>query len=198
MRDGGLYFLHQGIAQRVADEVFARQQDDVAGRFGYGKGTYQLLLCLAELQHGQLGNEGDAFPALDHAHEGLHTAQMVGKLAGLCRLQLAETHQLVAEAVAFVEQPELFAAEVGRTYQRMAAEVAFARYVGIKLFVEEACLLVFLHACQTGHNTCVDASLAQGTLDVCGLHLRHPYVQSVVLLHQLREEAGQQVGGNSR
>ncbi len=40
VRDGGLYFLHQGIAQRVADEVFARQQDNPPGRRRHGEGAH--------------------------------------------------------------------------------------------------------------------------------------------------------------
>ena len=104
-----VYLLNQHFEQRVADKVLIGQQHDLAGGAGDGEGTYQLFLGIAQLQNGQFGDEGHAFAAFYHAHKGLHAAQVIGKLAGTCRLHLAEAHQLVAEAMALVEQPKLFA-----------------------------------------------------------------------------------------
>ena len=71
------------------------------------------------------------------AHERLDTAQMVGALAAGGRLEFAELHQLVAKAVALVEQPQLLTIEIGRLNVLFLVERAVLRHVSVVLFVEK-------------------------------------------------------------
>ena len=171
----------------MADKVLIGQQHDLAGGAGDGEGTYQLFLGIAQLQNGQFGDEGHAFAAFYHAHKGLHAAQVIGKLAGTCRLHLAEAHQLVAEAMALVEQPKLFAVQVGSTDYLVVEEGVFARHVGKELFIEQRRLLQLFHTCQTRYDTCIYLSRLQGFLDVVCFHFDYPDVEVGVFLHQLRK-----------
>jgi len=118
---------------------------------------------------------------------------VIGKLAGTCRLHLAEAHQLVAEAMALVEQPKLFAVQVGSTDYLVVEEGVFARHVGKELFIEQRRLLQLFHTCQTRYDTCIYLSRLQGFLDVVCFHFDYPDVEVGVFLHQLRKETGQEV-----
>ena len=102
--------------------------------------------------------------------------QVIGKLAGTCRLHLAETHQLIAEAMR-LEQPKLFAVQVGSTDYLVVEEGVFARHVGKELFIEQRRLLQLFHTCQTRYDTCIYFSRLQGFLDVVCFHFDYPDVE---------------------
>jgi hypothetical protein len=67
------------------------------------------------LQGCQLRNESDAIAAFYHAHKCFQASQTVSGLTQFYLFHLAETHQLVAETVTFIQQPEMFVAYISRT-----------------------------------------------------------------------------------
>ena len=121
---------------------------------------------------------------------------MIGKLAGARRLHLAEAYQLVAEAMPFVEQPKLFAVQVGGAYYLIIIKSIFACYVCKELFIKQRCLAELFHSRQACHDTCVYLPALQSLLDVLRLHLRYADIQFGIFLHQLRKEARQQIRGD--
>ena len=97
---------------------------------------YQFFLRAVQLQDSQFGNESDALAAFYHAHKGFHAAQMVGQLAGTGCLQLAETLQLVAKTMPFIQQPKLFSRQVRSPYDFIAEKTVLPRNIRVELFVE--------------------------------------------------------------
>ena len=100
------YALCQYVGDACAHKVGWGDEYDLACGNGQGEGSYQLALRGSQLLQGQFGYEGDAQPGFDHAHEGFDAPQRVAAPARCGRFQTAKADQLVAEAVAFVEQPE--------------------------------------------------------------------------------------------
>ncbi len=93
-----------------------RQQNELTGRTRNGKGMYQLFCASLSCNTASPGIKGNPSSPLYHTHKCLHTSQMVSHLTGLRRFKLTKTHQLVAETMPFVQQPQLFTRQIRSAY----------------------------------------------------------------------------------
>ena len=87
----------------MTDKVFPRNEIDFTCRFGNSKRTYHFLLFLTELQGSQFRNECHSITTFHHVHECFQTTETISCLINPGFLPLAETHQLIAEAMSFVK-----------------------------------------------------------------------------------------------
>ena len=180
----------------MADKVAGGQQDHLPRGNGKGKRTHQLLLLHRQLFKGQFGDEGHPLSSLHHAHEGLDAPQRIGLLGLTGGRQVTELHQLVAEAMPFVQEPQRLPFEVGGTDGGAVEQSIPARDIDHELLVVERGLHVSFRFGQTDEDGRIEDSLAQGLTDFLRLQFHHPQVGLGMFLAQPGEEPGQQVGSD--
>ena len=155
-------------------------------------------LILIELRQRQLGDERYPLAMLHDAHERLDAAQRISLLAARGRLQATELHELVAEAVTLIEQPEVFVGEVSDLdavlgEQRVLLRNVSQEALGIKRMLDEV-----VEAVDIRHDGGIEVAVGQRPFDVGRLQFHHAGVELRVLIHQLREELRNEVGRYGR
>ena len=106
LRNDALDRFGHCIEHSFADEIGVDDQRDFADGFWRDDGTDVFALFVGEEREVELGDDGVAAVGIDDADEGVDAAGFVHVATG--GLVFAEVEDLVAEAVAFLQYPEVF------------------------------------------------------------------------------------------
>lgn len=196
--DGLADHLAQAVDDGVTHVVAVVHQRDAACRTRQRKGANKLALLGAQRLRRQLRHERHAIALLDEVHERLQapTAITEALIGGI--LQVAELHELVAEAVPFVQEPKLVATDFGRADRRLLKELGATRHIAKEFLEEELTIdkqLIF--RCR-GDQRNIDLPREQAGDALAGLELRDRDLQIGEMLAQQRQDKWQEIGCDSR
>ena len=196
--DGLADHLAQAVNDGVTHIVAVVHQRDAACRTRQRKGADKLALLSAQRLRRQLRHERHAITLLDEVHERLQapTAITEALIGGI--LQVAELHELVAEAVPFVQEPKLVATDFGRADRRLLKELGATRHIAKEFLEEELTIdeqLIF--RCR-GDQRDIDLPREQAGDALAGLELRDRDLQIGEMLAQQRQDERQEIGCDGR
>ena len=196
--DGLADHLAQAVDDGVTHVVAVVHQRDAACRTRQRKGADEFALLGAQRLHRQLRHERHTIALLDEVHERLQapTAITEALIGGI--LQVAELHELVAEAVPFVQEPKLVASDFGRADRGLLEELGATGHVAKEFLEEELTIdeqLIF--RCR-GDQRNIDLPREQAGDALAGLELRDRDLQIGEMLAQQRQDERQEIGCDSR
>ena len=196
--DGLADHLTQAVDDGVTHIVAVMHQRDTARRTRQRKGANKLALLGTQRLRSQLRHERHAIALLDEVHKRLQaptaiTEALIGRI-----LQVTELHELVAEAVPFVQEPKLVAPDFGRADGRLLKELGATRHIAEEFLEEELTIdeqLIF--RCR-GDQRDIDLPREQAGDALAGLELRDRDLQIRKMLAQQRQDEWQEIGCDSR
>ena len=135
--DGLADHLAQAVDDGVTHVVAVMHQRDAACRTRERKGADKLALLGTQRLRRQLRHERHTIALLDEVHEGLQTPTTVTEALIGRILQMTELHELVTEAVPFVQEPKLVATDFGRADRRLLKELGATGHIAEEFLEEE-------------------------------------------------------------
>ena len=129
--------LAQAVDDGVTHVVAMVHQRDAACRTRQRKGADEFALLGAQRLRRQLRHERHAIALLNEVHKRLQapTAITEALIGGI--LQVAELHELVAEAVPFVQEPKLVAPDFSRADRRLFEKLGATGHIAEEFLEEE-------------------------------------------------------------
>ena len=129
--------LAQAVDDGVTHVVAVMHQCDAACRTRQSKGANKLALLGTQRLRSQLRHERHAIALLDEVHKRLQaptaiTEALIGRI-----LQVTELHELVAEAVPFVQEPKLVAPDFSRADRRLFEKLGATGHIAEEFLEEE-------------------------------------------------------------
>ena len=196
--DGLADHLAQAVDDGVTHVVAVVHQRDAACRTRQRKGADEFALLGAQRLRRQLRHERHAITLLDEVHKRLQaptaiTEALIGRI-----LQVTELHELVAEAVPFVQEPKLVATDFGRADRRLFEKLGATGHIAEEFLEKELTIdkqLIF--RCR-GDQRDIDLPREQAGDALAGLELRDRDLQIGEMLAQQRQDEWQEIGCDGR
>ena len=131
-------------------------------------------------------------------HEGLQTPTAVAEALIGRILQVTELHELVAEAVPFVQEPKLVAPDFGRADRRLLKELGATGHIAEEFLEEELTIDEQLIFRSRGDQRDIDLPREQAGDALAGLELRDRDLQIGEMLAQQRQNEWQEIRCDGR
>ena len=196
--DGLADHLTQAVDDGVTHIVAVMHQRDAACRARERKGTNKLTLLGTQRLRSQLRHERHAIALLDEVHKRLQAPTAVAEALIGRILQVTELHELVAEAVPFVQEPKLVASNLGRADGRLLKEFGATGHVAEEFLEEELTIDEQLVFRSRGDQCDIDLPREQAGDALAGLELRDRDLQIGEMLAKQRQDEWQEIGCDGR
>ena len=190
--------LAQAVDDGVTYVVAVMHQCDAACRTRERKGANELALLGTQRLRRQLRHERHTIALLDEVHERLQaptaiTEALIGRI-----LQMTELHELVAEAVSFVQEPKLVAPDFGRANRRLLEKLGATGHIAEEFLEEELTIDEQLVFRSRGDQRDIDLPREQAGDALAGLELRDRDLQIGEMLAQQRQDEWQEIRCDGR